>query len=444
MKTHRPALFRNAMHLGVGQVVTTTLAIVLSAVVSRTLGASDYGLLYLVLAIATFAYVFVDWGYGPYVVGEVARHPERAGDLLGSVLALRVATAAVMCVVAVLVMSATGYEWRTCLLAGLQIIAVLPQYAGLTYTWVFRGRERMEYDALLQIAVKVCALVFTVACLAVGGRVVALILVPALAGTITLAVGIVHYRRLRLSPLQVSASTARELVRHGAPMMALSLAIAAQPAIDANLLYRLAPAAVAGWYAVAIAIAGTLLAPAAVLGSAVYPRLSKVRDDIVEFRRVFHSGFRPLIFVSVLGGVGTFLFADFAVDLAYTKEKFGEGGRILRTFAPALILIYLDMLLGYATVARQKAGRLAVVKVTAVATTAALEFVLIPWTQARWGNGGFGVTMSVTIGELVMLLGTVALIRDILDRAVLLDLVRKSQPLLSVSASFVIEPSKSA
>ena len=68
---------RNAFHLGLGQVATTVLTVLLSAAVARTLGASDFGLLYLLTSIATFAYVFVDWGHGPYVTREVARHPEQ-------------------------------------------------------------------------------------------------------------------------------------------------------------------------------------------------------------------------------------------------------------------------------------------------------------------------------------------------------------------------------
>ena len=88
---------RNTFNLLLGQVITTALTIVLSAAVARSLGPSDFGLLYLVASVATFAYVFVDWGHGPYVIREVARHPERTGELIGSVVAIRAATALALC-----------------------------------------------------------------------------------------------------------------------------------------------------------------------------------------------------------------------------------------------------------------------------------------------------------------------------------------------------------
>src|SRR5687767_6202132 len=139
---------RNIMHLGMGQVTTTVLTMLLSAAIARTLGASDFGLLYLLTTIATFAYVFVDWGHGAYVTREVAIRPERAGEMLGSVLAVRVVTAATMCVVAIGLTTLFGYDLRTRVLAALLILAWLPQFLGLSYTWIFRGSERMEYDAL--------------------------------------------------------------------------------------------------------------------------------------------------------------------------------------------------------------------------------------------------------------------------------------------------------
>src|SRR5687767_10582437 len=93
-RTHlKPGLARNVFNLLVGQISTTVLTILLSAAVARTLGPADFGILYLVTAIATFMYVFVDWGHGAYIIREVARHPDRIGELLGTVLVIRVGTA---------------------------------------------------------------------------------------------------------------------------------------------------------------------------------------------------------------------------------------------------------------------------------------------------------------------------------------------------------------
>src|ERR1700736_2651724 len=165
----RGGMARNVVHLGLGQVATTILAILLSATMARMLGPSDFGLLYLVISIATFAYVVVDWGHGPFIIRETARHPERSGDLLGSALAVRAPAALLACAVAVATTWLLGYDVRTRVLTGALILGWLPQYLGLSFGWVFRGHERMDLDAVLNVVLKLATVIGSIAFLALGG-----------------------------------------------------------------------------------------------------------------------------------------------------------------------------------------------------------------------------------------------------------------------------------
>jgi O-antigen/teichoic acid export membrane protein len=417
-------MVRNVFHLGVGQVMTTALSILLTAAIARTLGASDFGLLYLLTSVATFIYVFVDWGHGPYIVREVARHPQRSGELLGSVLAVRAAMTLVGCVAAVAVTRLLGYDLRTRVLTATLILAWLPQFLALSFTWVFRGRERMDCDALLNVVLKFATLISSLMCLALGGRLLGLVLVTAIAGTITLMLAVVIYRRLRLPTIHTTVGTARELVRDGAPMLAMSLAVAVQPYLDANILYKLASRGVVGWYGAAWNVAGTLVAPAMILAATMYPRLSRAAGDHEEFKRALRAAFRPLLFVAVLGAVGTYLFADVAIALIYSRQKFGPAGAILKAFSPALLLLYVDLLFGHAIMAAGKAGRLATAKAAVVVLTTSLEFVLIPFCQTRYGNGGIGVMLAMAVGEVAMVTAAMMLVREAVDGRMLVDFLR--------------------
>jgi PST family polysaccharide transporter len=420
----RGGLLRNMFHLGVGQVATTALAMLLSAAIARTLGAADFGLLYLLTSFASFAYVFVDWGHGPYVTREVAIHPHRSGEMVGSVLVVRALTALLTCAAAMAIAWILGYDLRTRVLAAALILAWLPQYLGLSFGWVFRGSERMEYDALLQVVLKVSTLALALAALAAGGRLVALIPAYAAAGVTTLATAFVVYRRLGFARLRVSRSAMQELVWKGAPLMAISLAVAIQMYVDANILYAFASKEAMGWYGATWAIASTLVAPATILGSAMYPQLARAAGRRDEFAHALRTTFRPLLLVAVLGGVGTYLFADFAVSAIYGYDKFGPAAHILRAFAPALMLIYIDMVFGYAIVAAGKAGPLAKAKVIAVLVGIAVELALVPWFQTRFGNGGIGIVVGLAAGELVMVTSAVLLIRDVVERGMFFDALR--------------------
>jgi O-antigen/teichoic acid export membrane protein len=424
---HSPSgagLIRNLFHLGVGQAATTVLTIAFSAAVARRLGAADFGVLYLVTAIAAFTYVLVDWGHAGYVTREIARKPERAGELIGTVNAVRTGMLLLLWAPAVAATWAMGYSRNVLTLTALMTIALLPSTLGLSYSWVFRAAERMEYDATINVVFKASTLVLALVCLALGGRLYGLVLVNAVAGAITLILAVYLYHHLGLPRTQIRYDTAREVIVEGAPMLAIYLAVAVEPYINANLLYRLAPREVVGWFGAAWTIAGTLVAPATILAATMYPRLSKVSGDHREFSRTLRVSFRPLLLVAALGTAGTYLFADFAIATVYSRQKFGPAATILQAFSPVLLLIYIDLLFGNAILAIGKAGQLAAAKVMSVVVTTGTALILIPYCQAHFSNGGIGVVLSMGCGELVMVVGAVMLMRDVITMSMVIDIAR--------------------
>jgi O-antigen/teichoic acid export membrane protein len=420
----RGGMARNFVHLGLGQVTTTILSALLSAVVARVLSTSEFGLYFLLFSIATFAFVVVDWGHGTLVIREAARHPERAGELFGSTLTMRSIGAALACPIVFAVTWLLGYEMLTRVLAVVVIVASLPQYLGLSFGWVFRAYERMDSDALINVVFKLANLVFAILCLALGGRVVALLLAWGLAGCVTLAIAIAIYRKLQLPALTTTRAAAAELLRDGTPIFVMTLAIAIEPVVNANILYKMTSKDVVGWYGAAWIIAGTLIAPATVLSTAMYPRLSPAVDHPDEFRRLVNVSFRPLFLLAVLGAAGTWLFAEVPVAIIFSLPKYEPAADIVRAFAPLLLLMYVSLYLSMAALALRKASRLAAAKIVAVILVVVLTFFLVPYCQQRFGNGGLGVIYAMLVGELLIVCASWVLIREAIDRRTVADMLR--------------------
>jgi O-antigen/teichoic acid export membrane protein len=418
------AVARNAVSLVIGQVLTTLLAIVLSAALGRSLGAADFGLYYLVMAVVTFAYVVVDWG-PPYVVREVARRPADTGLLLGTTLALRVAFAAAACGLASLVVSLLGYDAWTVQLVAILMVTNLPLDLTQAFGLAFRGSERMAHDATVTVVGKLLTVAILVPALALGGRLLAVMLGWGLAGAGGLTAAVITYRRLRLPPLRVTGDMARELVRTGWPLLSMSVAVYGQGWIDAVLLSKLGSAAAVGWYAAARNFVGTLIMPATILGTASYPRLSRMAGDLERFRGEVRAALRPVMGLGALAAAGTWLFADLAVSLVYGRAAFAPAIEVLRLSAPVLFLFFVDVLLGAAIIAVGRPHRLAAAKAASVAVSTALGFLLIPLLQARNGNGGLGVVLASLGSELVMCGAAAAIVpRGTLDRRMAGDLLR--------------------
>jgi len=420
----RGGMARNFIHLGLGQATTTVMTIVISYTLARVLTTSEFGLLFLLTSTATFAFVVVDWGHGTVVVREASRHPEKAGELFGSTLAMRTIGAAIAGPMVIAIMWLLGYETLTCLLAGVAVVVALPQYLGLSFGWVFRAYERMDREALINVVFKFANFLCAVVCVLLGGRVLGLILACSVAGWITLFLAISWYRKLQLPTITAHKATSRQLLREGAPIFAMSLAVAVEPVFNANILYKLSSPEAAAWYGAAWTIAGSLVAPATVLATAMYPRLSPAADDPVEFKRIMSVSFRPLFVVAMLGATGTYLFADVPVKLVFGFPKFMQAAETLRAFAPLLLLMYVNLFLSTAVLALGKASWLAISKIGAVALVLGLSFVLVPYCEQRFGNGGLGVMYAMLVGEFLMAAVSWVLVRQAIDGRMVGEILR--------------------
>jgi O-antigen/teichoic acid export membrane protein len=205
-------------------------------------------------------------------------------------------------------------------------------------------------------------------------------------------------------------------------MFTLGLMVSVHLYIDASLLAKLVPADVVGWYGATAVFSGTLLAPAVILASTVYPRLSRAANDPVEFARLVRGALRPVLFVSMLVAVGTFAFADFAIATVYHKDDFAPAATILRLFSVNLFLVSIDVLLGNVILASGGVRRFARAKAVAIVCSVGLELFLVPWCQRRFGNGGIGVVLSFVAGEVFMIAAALRIIpAGVIDRATLLD-----------------------
>ncbi len=435
------AVARNAFYLTLGQAATTALAIVMSAAVGRSLGAQDFGLYYLVSAMSAFAYVFVEWGQSLFVMRMVAREPARAGEFLGTALAMRSAFAAITTLPVGAIAWVLGYGARTTWLAMAFILSTLPVFLAQGYGMVFRARDRMGRDATVSVANKVVALAAMLPALALGAGIPGIIGAQAVAGLAALAVASRLYRRLGAPALRLSRATARELLAGGTPITVMTAASAIHPYFDAIILSKLASPVSVGWYGAAKTVLGTLMAPAVILGQASYPRVARASGELASLRVAVRAALRPLLWLAALGGTGTYLFAPTVIGLIYGRGDFGPAATILQIFAPGLFLLFVDILLGNIIYASGGGIGFAVAKIVSVGIAALLDVLLIPWFQTHHGNGGIGVVVAYALSEVAVFVGAlIVLRRGTLGAGAALDVARALAAAAATLALFHLLP----
>ena len=386
------------------------LAVLLSAALGRALGAADFGLLFLVSSMAQFAFVVVEWGQPQYVVRQVAQAGQGSGELLGATLMLRVIGTVALTAATVVTTWAFGYDLRTRGLAALLMACMLPFVLAQAFTLIFRGRERMEYESLTAVVNKGFTLGFTLIALSMGLGLEGAFIAQGIAGLLALLAAALFFRRLEDTSLQFRRRAAIKVLMGGTPLVIMSVAIASQSYIEAVVLSKLGSAESTGWFGAAKVILGTLIAPATILGSSAYPRLSRAASDLRTFRTELHVAIRPLMAVAVLGSVGTYLFAAEAVRFIYGEGDFGPAATVLQVFAPGLLLLFLDILLGTGVLAIGRSVPLAIGKVVTIGAHTTLAVLLVPYCQERFANGGIGIAIAFCLSELIMFLTAIWLL----------------------------------
>lgn len=391
---------RNVSHLGIGQVASTTLGILLSAVIGRALEPAQLGLLYTVYAISSFTYVVVDWGQGTYLVREMARGRADEPALIGSALLIRLGAIVLLSVVGVAIALPLGYSGQMVVLALLAVMAGIPATLLAPFGCSFRSRNRMDVDAFVGIVGKAMTLIATAIALRWGGGLKEVILMQGVGGASTLLAGAIAAQRLDINVKAPVKRLIAELVRHGAPLALFALVIASQNFIEILMLSMLAGSAVVGWYGASTNILGIMISPAMILLGATFPELSRASRSLPDLRRMIDATGRVMFIAAAFTSSALYLFADHMVAIIYGHGRFVETAAILRVSAAFVPLLFLVLVLASAMNAVGRNKAMAAISVVRIVICVVGNWLLIGYWQQRFGNGAIVLVIIAGLTEI--------------------------------------------
>jgi O-antigen/teichoic acid export membrane protein len=393
-------LARNVSHLGIGQVASTILGILLSAVIGRALEPAQLGILYTVFALSSFAYVIVDWGQGTYLVREMARGRADEPSIIGSALVIRLAAVVLTSAVGAAVAMPLGYSGQIVMLTLLAMLSGIPATLFAPFGCSFRSRDRMDVDAFVNIIGKAMTLVATAIALRMGGGLKEVILMQAVGGAATLLAGAVAAWRLDVQVKAPAMKPLHELLRHGAPLAAFSLVLTSQPFIEIMMLSALAGSAVVGWYGASTNIKGIVFAPAMILLTATFPELSRASRSVADLRRMIDTTSRVMFIGAALTSSALYVFSDHLVAIIYGHGRFIETASILRVSAIFVPLMFLVMVLASAMNAVGRNNAMAVISIVRISVCVIFNWLLIGYWQQRFGNGAIALVIIAGLAEI--------------------------------------------
>ncbi len=402
-------VLRNAAWLAGGQFLAAPLALLVSAVAAHVLGPTDFAWIYLATTFATFGFLVVEWGQSATLTAKISRERARALDWLASSLGLR---ALLLAPVALALLGlCLGLHYPAVLLAALGCCMLAATCNAVSYACqdVFRALERADLSAASYLAWQVLAVLVVVPALLLGAGLLGYLLAQVAMAALGALALLWVVRRLGEGHLTPDRARMGQLFLAGRPFLIFNVVLALQGNLDALFLSRLAPAAVLGWSAVASKLVGVLIFPATALIGSLYPTLCRIGpDDPEQAARAVRAALRLALICAAPLALGCALFPELGVRI-YGGAAFRPAESNLHVLAAFVFLVYVTMPLGTTLVAlgRQRAWTWA--QLGCVLVSIVLDPVLIPWFQARAGNGGLGICVASVVAEALMLIAAIRL-----------------------------------
>jgi O-antigen/teichoic acid export membrane protein len=402
---HRVA--RNTAVQLAGKAVVFALGAASVAVTTHYLGAAGYGKLALALAFVQTFGVLADVGLLTIVVREISRSPERTNELVGSVIALRLALSLAVVPLAALASLALPYdrEVRVAILIAGGALAL-----GLVNTalvGVFQAQLRMGRAAASDVAGRVAAFGALAAAAALDLGFYAVVATAALGAAVSLAVSWTLVRPLARPQVSVDRAGWRRLLRAAIPVGAALAVTEVYFRADTFIISLFRDYDEVGAYSLAYRVVELLAVFPAVVMTSVFPLLSRYLGSGGERERApgtIGAAGDVFLAVGLPLAAGGLVVAPQLVELV-AGDEFGAAADPLRLLLFAGALASVSGLLGYTLIAGGRQASALRLAIVALVFNLALNFALVP-------SLGVDAAAAVALGsELLMVGGGLLLVR---------------------------------
>lgn len=414
------------------QLVTWALSWALLVLLPRYLGDAGFGKLFFALTYGGLFGTLVNLGVNTFLVREVAvLRPDAAlppqenarrhaglRDLLGNVLALKLALAVLVYALQSALIFCLPYDAVTrqaVLIVGLgTCLGAVAQ----TLSGAFQGLEDMLLPNLAQIAEKTvvtggCALL-----LWKGAGLAPVCWAHTASAAVSFLLLLASLQRRTPFRLAWHFPQLRRIFAGGLPFLVWVVFSEIYLRLGAILLSLMTSDAVVGWYGAATRVYTTLLFVPNILVSSVFPAMMRLgagadgadgAADDPAFARASERLMNLLLFVAIPVSAGTIAVADPLVRLLYGTDAFAHAAQNLYVLGASILLVCIDVVLGTVLIARGFEKAWAAMAVAAAFINPLLNMIAIPLATRLWGNGGVGAAVATLLTEAFMLAGALRL-----------------------------------
>jgi len=390
----------------VGRMANIALGLLITAFLTRFLGASGYGDYVFVTSTVLFFVAFSDLGLGTIGVREASKNEKAAPQIFANTLLTKLFLSfgafVVFSVLAVILAQFTGLR-SAALVAGLVLVFLSLRTSAEV---IFQTKLRLELTSLLQV---LSTLILILGIWLFRSQLSLFLVMKfwVFGALITGVSGIILANRLAKITWSPNLPLSRRLFKEALPLGLFFLTYSAYDhGVDSFMLKTFIGAKAVGFYGLPYKIHSNLILVAAYLMNSLFPMLSGLQADRKEkLQLIYQKALGLLLVLGTLGTLGTLVLAPLVVRIIAGPD-FIPSVLALRILSLATFFAFLNHLTGYTLVALGKQKTLLKIALLALLTNIAFNWLLIP----RFSFYGAAV-VTVLTEALVFILSSTSLAR---------------------------------
>jgi O-antigen/teichoic acid export membrane protein len=386
----------NATLLLVSRVLSRAVGLAVILLVTRLLGAGDFGKLSFALSFAGLFAVVVGGGLTPLLTREIARDRQRAGEYLASTLVLKVGLLGLASVALAVAAGLWVHDPAGRRAVGLAAVSLFALSFTSVVDGVFRAFERMQYEVWAFVAGKVALLALAVLCFLRRASLDGVMAAFAAASLVELLLSAWLLRtRLVRCGWVVRRALALRILRLSIPFALSAVLGVVYFRIDTVMLGFLRGDVETGWYGGAYRFVEAVVFVPEMMAAALFPVLARKFFAGEPLAGVFARSFRVFVTLGLPFALGATLLPRVARILG---GGFGGSETVLPYLGWTLFLLFLNYLFVTTLNASERQVWVTVALGCGAVANVLLNLAFIP----RWGCVGAGIATLVSTGLVCM------------------------------------------
>lgn len=340
-------IYRNAIYLGVAEIVSKILLFVVMLYAARLLSKEHFGKFSFALSLSLIAIVLADLGINTLLVREISRNKCLASRYFVNAFVIKIALSFITFFAVVWTLNLLNYPNDTKqIVYAVWLFTIISTFTELFYS-IFRAFEMMQYDAFLKILRMVLLTISSLYILSNGYGILlfsySFVFTEIFVVLIALAVALKNFIKLELI---FDFSFAKRLLKKSLPFGLAIVFGSIYFYIGSVMLSKLRGDAEVAVYSVAYNIALAILFVPTVYTNAIYPVLSRYFKQSKEgLKTLYERSFKYLYIIGLPISAGLYVFAERLIIFFY-GSVYSESVIALQIISFYLVIKFINFLLG--------------------------------------------------------------------------------------------------